>query len=128
MAEGDKLFIDRGGEDRRRHVRFPVRLTVRCGEGAPRDYEDFILNISRGGVFIQSGRPFETGTRLVMHFYIPPEEKLLAEFRGEVVGVSPGGPGRPLGMHVRFLEVSEKDLKRLEDFLEERRHLVDRKM
>lgn len=128
----DKLFVDKGGEidefagKERKHVRFPVCLAVKYGEDVPEACADFILNISKGGVFIKTDRPLKNGSKITMHFYIPPEEKLLGEFEGEVVGLSPGIPPLPGGMHVKFVNCSEEDMKRLEDFLEEKKHLVDK--
>lgn len=131
----DKVFVDRGGDveeyggqERRKHVRFPVCLAVKYGEDVAMTCADFILSISKGGVFIRTQRPLEKGARITMHFYIPPEEKLLGEFEGEVVGVNAGDPRYPQGMNVKFINCTEAGLKALEDFLEEKKHLVDREM
>lgn len=133
----DKLIVDRhgdadeiGGEDgdeeRRRHVRFPLCLAVKYGIDVPESCADFILNLSRGGVFIKTSSPVPRGERLTMHFYIPPHEKLLGEFTGEVVAVNSSDPAYPLGMHVKFVDCDPEEMKKLEEYLEEKRHLVDK--
>lgn len=129
----DKIFVDKNGSvdeyegsNRRRHVRFPLSLAVKYGEEEPLLFAEFTLNISKGGVFIKTTSPLPRGAKIKMHFYIPPEEKLLGEFDGKVVAVNLDNPMYPKGMHVQFTHVSEKDLNRLEDYLEENRHLVDR--
>lgn len=124
----DKCFVDNHGEmveyegsdsEARSHVRFPVQLAVRYGEDVPYVYQDFILNISKGGVFIMTGQPLQEGTIIIMHFFIPPHEKLLGEFNGEVVAVD------QKGMHVEFFDVSDESMKRLEGYLEGNRSLLD---
>jgi len=127
----DKLFLDSHGEiiewdgkERRERVRFPVCLSVECKGCHNESCVDFILNISKSGVFVLTERPFEKGTRVRLRFYIPPEEKALSEFDGVVVGEH-ADPRYPRGMHIRITGCSPGDLKKLEDFLEGRRHLLD---
>jgi hypothetical protein len=129
---GEKTVIGHNGEademnsksERRKHVRFPVSLAVQHGQEWPQLYQDFVLNASKGGVFIQCDKPFPPETILVLHFYVPPEERLLAEFNGEVVEVS-SGEERPVGMHVKFFHYSDEDMNRFLAYLEERQDLLD---
>jgi len=129
---GEKTVIGHDGEtdeinsknERRKHIRFPVSLAVRHGQEWPQLCQDFVLNASQGGVFIQCDTPFPLETILVLHFYVPPEERLLAEFNGEVVEVS-NGEQRPKGMHVKFFHYSDEDMNRFLAYLEERRDLLD---
>lgn len=128
----DKFIIDKRGEadeymgrEKRIHVRFPVCLAVKYGEEIPDICADFILNISRGGVFICTETPLKIGSRIVMHFYIPPDKKLLVQFEGEIVAVNTDSSRYPRGIHVKFVRYSQEDLKRLEDYLEERQPLID---
>ena len=110
---------------KRWHVRFPVELAVRYGEEAPVLYHSFVLNTSRQGVFVTTDSPLPEGTILTMHFFIPPDSKLLAELKGEVV--KSNAPNRDLsGMHIEFFQSAEKDIQRLNDYLEEKQHLLDR--
>ena len=83
----------------------------------------FVLNASRGGLFIISERPFPRGSILHIHFFIPPEEKLLGAFVGEVAGVNLSSR-QPHGMHIRLLGYSA-DMKQLIAYLEERLPLLD---
>lgn len=127
----DKIFLDKGGDveevegrERRAHVRFPVCLEVKVNGREKDECVDFILNTGRGGVFIMTERPLETGSEIYLKFYIPPVE-VLSEFEGLVVGANTDDPKYPKGMHVKFINCSKDDLKRLEEFLEGKRHLVD---
>jgi hypothetical protein len=129
----DKVFIDRGGTaegysgtERRKHVRFPVCLAIKYGEDVSEDCLDFILNTSKGGVFVRSDCPLPKGTKVIIHFYIPPEDKLLGKFKGKVVGVNLDDRIYPKGMYIKFIDYTKEDMRTLEDYLEEKRHLVDK--
>ncbi|WP_018293964.1 PilZ domain-containing protein [Mariprofundus ferrooxydans] len=128
----EKIVISHGGDtdelysgtDRRKHVRFPVNLAVQHGSQIPLQYQDFILNAGEGGVFIQCDTPLPTGTPLILHFYIPPEEMLLAEFKGEVINISRCAKYGN-GMHVKFTHYHKEDMEHFLSYLEEKRHLLD---
>lgn len=128
----DKLYFDSHGKvieweghEQRKEGRFPVCLSVVYHGHATESCADFILNISKSGVFVLTREPLPIGTELTLRFYIPPEEKLLSEFEGIVAGVNTDNPKVPKGMHVKFIGCSPEDLKRLEDFLDGKRHLLD---
>ena len=128
----DKLFLDsngkiieREGKENRREVRFPVCLSVVHHGHSTEACSDFILNISKHGVFILTKSPLPVGTALTLKFYIPPEQRALSEFEGIVAGVNIADPRFPKGMHVKFMAAGPDDLKRLEDFLEEKKHILD---
>jgi len=108
-----------------KHVRFPVELAVRYGENAPAFFNSFDLSISKHGVFIITDKPFPEGTILVMHFFIPPDSKLLAELKGEVIKEN-ASEHYPQGMNIRFFQDSETDLQTLNSYLEEKQHLLDK--
>ncbi|MCX5810546.1 MAG: PilZ domain-containing protein [Proteobacteria bacterium] len=134
MMKG-KYFLNLNGSaeeispsgEHRRSVRFPVRLSVQYGEKTPVEYTSFILNMSERGVFIQTERPLQTGTKIVMSFYIPPNAKILANIVGNVQWVNNGDSKLPRGMGISLEEYSIESIQQLEDFLEERKHLVDLK-
>jgi hypothetical protein len=91
-------------------------------------FQDFVLNISKGSVFIKTDKQIPKGSRVVMHFYIPPEVQLLGEFEGKVVEADLNDLNYFKGFYVKFIDHSDDELKRLEEFLEEKRHLVDKKV
>lgn len=128
----DKIYIDRGGEldeynghEKRRHVRFPVYLAVRHSSCVD-IYSSFVLNTSTGGLFIETSHPFQKGEEVILHLYIPPEDKLLGVFKGEIVAVNQGNSAYPRGVHVKFTTNERDEMQKLEDYLEERRHLIDK--
>ena len=125
-VNGSAEEISPSGEHRR-SVRFPVRLTVTYGEKTPVEYTSFILNMSKRGVFIQTEKPLRTGTKIAMSFYIPPNAKILANMVGNVQWVNTGDSELPGGMGINLEGYSMESIQQLEDFLEERKHLVDLK-
>lgn len=120
-------MVDSTGENkkRRKHVRFPINLSVRYYENAAEPCDDFILNISMGGVYIKSESPLKEGAKISMDFEIPPKIRYLGKFEGEVVAINSDDPRYPKGMFVKFINAGAEQLKRLEDFLESHRHLID---
>ena len=73
---------------------------------------EYVVNLSRGGVFIRSDDPLPVGTRVNLKFTVIFEDLELIEGVGEVVRVvAPGGNETP-GMGVVFVELSQvsKDL------------------
>ena len=132
----DKFFVGRGGEvdeysadkERCKHVRFPVFVAIKYGERMCFAFQDFVLNISKGSVFIKTDKQIPEGSGIMLHFYIPPEVKLIGEFAGKVVEANPNDLNYFGGFYVKFIDHSDDELKRLGEYLEEKRHLVDKKV
>jgi Tfp pilus assembly protein PilZ len=130
----DKLLLGRycevvevwSGNDYRKHIRFPVCLFVEYGDRVQDDGADYVLNISKGGVFIRTDSLIPIGSSLNIMLYIPPNGQQLGEFNGKVVKVSEGGsPSCPRGIHVEFTNYTAEAKESLSDFLEEKHHLLD---
>ncbi len=128
----DRFFIDRGGrveeyagKRNRRTVGFPVCLYLKYGKDETLICYDFILNISKSGIFIRTGADLDHGARVFMRFYIPPGERLLGEFSGTVIGANRDSRFYPRGISVRFAGNEPGELQKFNDFLEGRRHLFD---
>ena len=64
------------------------------------------------------------GSRVTLHFYIPPKAKLLAEFKGRVIRL-PRNALKTNGSYIKIHDFFHTKLHKLEQFLEEKRHLVD---
>jgi len=129
----DKYFIDKKGraeevyqdEGIARPVNFPLCLAIKYGDEVPMACSDFLLNTSKGKVFVETDAPLPEGSSVELHFYIPPKIKLLSEFRGVVI---PGhsGPHNVKGSLIKIRDITHSRLRKLEEYLEEKRRLVDR--
>lgn len=60
-----------------------------------------------------------------MHFFIPPDEKLLGEFQGEVIDVNESSR-YPHGMHIKIFGYSDEDMDRLTAYMEESLPILDK--
>ena len=128
----DKVVISSGGYLRIRkdsgemdYVPFPVCLAIRHSDGIFTECPDFILSLGKSWVFIRTENPVLEGTSILLHFYIPPEDKLLAEVYGTVVPLEDGQLLFGEGMLVRFAPLSHGQVQELMMYLEGRKHLVD---
>jgi hypothetical protein len=126
------FFSDKGGHlqvykdlDSPKLVPFPVCLAIKYGEEISAECPDFILNIDKSWIFVRTESPLPAGTPLLMHFYIPPENKLLAEAKGKVLSVDADNAGHPKGMLVKIGFFSRGEMKNLEHYLEGKKHLMD---
>ncbi len=61
-----------------------------------------------------------------MHFYIPPEDKLLAEVKGRVLTVNRESAIYPKGMLIKFRFFSSQEVALLEKYLEGNTPLLDK--
>ncbi len=127
----DKYIIDKDGNaeehiegcSSNRPVHFPLCLAVKYEDSVPMECSDFLLNTTKGKLFIPTDEPFPAGSKLKLHFYIPPKTKLLAEFSGKVVDER--NVNTMKGNLVTISDMFHIKLYRLEQYLEEERHLLD---
>ena len=78
-------------EEKRRNPRVSCFVAVEyVAQG--RAYTDFIRNISRNGMFIETHWPFMSGEKLSLTFN-PPEIKRSIKISGEIVRINPKGIG-----------------------------------
>jgi len=110
-AAGDRY------DSRPQRVVVPVLVTF---DSESYTVRDFTLNLSEGGIFLQTERLCSPGTRGALKFRATQFESPFT-LRGEVVRVvrpGEGADGQQCGLGIRFLEVSEGDLKRLRRLVE----------
>lgn len=129
----DKYFIDKKsraeehipGEKEHKQVHFPLCLAIQYGNEIL-DCPDFLLNSSKGKLFVETETPFEAKTKVKLHFYIPPQTKLLAEFNGKVIDQRK--VNNVNGTLIKISDIFHRKLHKLEDYLEEKNHLIDKKI
>jgi Tfp pilus assembly protein PilZ len=128
----DKYWIDKDGKvewcvdpcKKKRNVRFPLCLAIKYHDDVPFICADFLLDASKGKIFVKTDSPLPVGSEVILHFYIPPDKKLLGKFRGKVI--EPQKPNSDVkGNYIKIRDFIHLKLDRLEQYLEEKRHLVD---
>ena len=70
--------------------------------------------------------PFLAWTKVKLHFYIPPQTKLLAELNGKVIDQRK--VNNVNGTIIKISDIFHRKLHKLEDYLEEKNHLIDKKI
>jgi type IV pilus assembly protein PilZ len=104
--------------ERRKHRRVPfvTKVTYVLAECVQYYYSQ---DLSLGGMFLETRKPFAVGTRLELDFSLPDTEARL-RVKGEVVRiVTPDPLHRDLvpGMGIIFAALTPESQSRLEDFL-----------
>ncbi len=112
------------GSGKSRPVRFPVCLAVKHKENIAEVCSDFVLNPTKKKLFIKTRAPLPKGSRVLLNFYIPPESKLLGKFQGKVVETYKDESSSQ-SMQIEFAQSSREQMLLFQDFLNEKRHLVD---
>lgn len=107
----------------RSKARVPACLLVRYGVENQLELHDYSINLSHGGLFIETEKILPVETPLTLEFIIPGStEPLLC--KGRVAWVNQaGGTGpkfeMPSGIGVEFFDLTQDDVARLKDFLHE---------
>ncbi len=114
------------GEKGNKDIHFPLCMAVKYKDTIPMECSDFLLNTTKGKLFIPADSPFPVGSKLTLHFYIPPNTKFLAEMTGRVTGE--GSLNNVKGNLVKISDFWHTKLTKLENYLEEKQHLVDEKV
>lgn len=119
LVAGESQHSIRGS--RRVPIHTPVRVLV-----GGREKDGFVYSLSEGGCFIESSRASMDGARLRMIFSLAERE---LEIDGIVAFANvPGNlqrPNLPLGMGVRFEELSKSNRSTLARFIKERMNSLE---
>ncbi|MFZ5445452.1 MAG: PilZ domain-containing protein [Myxococcota bacterium] len=79
---------------------------------------EYVMNLSRSGVFIKSDDPLPVGTQVNLRFTVIFDDLETIEGVGEVVRrVEPGTPGQVPGMGVVFVELTQVSRELIERIL-----------
>ena len=96
--------------------RAPVRIQVECRAGGP-SFSAESLNISRGGVFLQTDYLLPAGRTLQLVFSLPDGPRVSAH--GRVAWTRPpGDPQGPAGLGIQFERIAPEILRVIEGILE----------
>ncbi|MBW2229409.1 MAG: TIGR02266 family protein [Deltaproteobacteria bacterium] len=107
------------GADRRRSAR--ADLIVRVDYSTVDEiFSEFTRDINEGGLFIETEKPSQPGTEVMMQFHLPATDERI-ETVGVVVRVSTGDASMPSGMGIEFEELSHDDRKRINQIIRDLR-------
>lgn len=97
----------------RRPHRTQVVFEDEFGEGL---FYVYSMDVSMGGLFLESDIPLKIGTMLLLSFALPGHRRPV-RVTGKVVRRIEGAHGRGGGLGISFLGLSELTMKRLQEFL-----------
>ncbi len=106
--------------NKRTHPRASVRVEVYYNYGS--DFvSDYMLNVSRGGLFVETFSPQEIGTEIDLKFSLPTFSRIF-NIKGKVVWKRPAGQGSgPPGMGIQFVEMDDEDARLIDGFVQSRK-------
>jgi uncharacterized protein (TIGR02266 family) len=115
------------GRERRRHPRKGVWLEIYYGQTGD-FFNDYAVNLSRGGLFMQTAKPLAVGTELKLRFSVP-DKKEAIETSGRVVRVVERNDpaGGPPGIGIEFSVLTERDLELINSLWEQDREEAGKK-
>lgn len=108
--------------EERREPRVTAHLRVLCGTDPQRLLSNYALNISSGGLFLETAEPLLVGTPLELEFILP-DQPAPIRCKGRVAWVNeatyPSKPSLPSGMGVQFLDLGLDDLHAIREFIKQ---------
>ncbi|MFV2081995.1 MAG: TIGR02266 family protein [bacterium] len=108
---------DSGGlVSRREYPRVPVQVEVKYTDGT--DFvNDYMLNVSRGGIYVTCENPLKVGSEVDLVFSLPAFNHVF-RVKGMVVWNRPVGKfEHDPGMGIQFLDMEDEDLAILDSFV-----------
>lgn len=120
-----QLLVEAG----RRHLkvsqrnapRVPLKLSVHYGVGdEERQLHEYSINVSTGGLFIETGDPPPVSTPLRLEFFLPDQEQPI-RCRAQVAWINTEDGQQhlrqPKGMGVQFVDVGLEDMRLIRSFI-----------
>jgi uncharacterized protein (TIGR02266 family) len=113
--------------EQRAHPRVPLCVAVTYGS-AEEFFKEYTNNISAGGMFVETSRKVDYGTKILFRFRLP-------EIRGAIKGLGTvvrqqnkkNQVPLPKGFGIRFLTFHEESKEKLLQFLEKQAATPDKK-
>jgi uncharacterized protein (TIGR02266 family) len=116
------LSTDQIPPENRSNPRFLARIAIFHGPYQKEILTDYTVNMSAGGVFIESRMIMPEDTQVTVKFKLPDSDTIIVS-KATVAWVndpvSPKKPSLPPGMGLQFLDLSLEDLHAIRFFLEQ---------
>jgi uncharacterized protein (TIGR02266 family) len=104
----------------RRDIRYKARLQVRYGVNGEKLLADYSINLSTGGLFLETTNPLPEGTKLTAEFALP-VNNIQISCNARVAWVNhPKFIARPqldVGMGLQFLDLTSTDMDHIRDYI-----------
>lgn len=106
--------------------RYMARLRIRFGRDDDNLLSDYAINLSTGGVFLETSRLLTADTPLIAEFVLP-TRSVTIRCKARVAWVNHPelikNPHLPVGMGLQFLDVSMADMDAIRDYIKEEKLL-----
>ena len=93
--------------ERRQFFRLTTHILIRVAAGEASQMATAI-DLSQGGLFIETRQPLQTGARVQLQLAPPDERRDPVELAGTVAWVGRHGRGGPSGMGIEFVDLSDE--------------------
>ena len=109
----------KAGRERRRASRVPVEIQIQY-ETADGFFQDYMRNLSLGGIFIETPKPLPMNTKLKVQFSLPDMTAPIVADGVVVHTLRLGQPKNPSvsGMGIKFSELEPSSKEMLESYLQ----------
>ena len=109
----------KAGRERRRARRVPVEIQIQY-ETADGFFQDYMRNLSLGGIFIETPKPLPMHTKLKVQFSLPDMSAPIVADGVVVHTLRLGQPKKPSvsGMGIKFSELEPSSKEMLESYLQ----------
>jgi len=102
--------------------RYIARMRVRFGKDASQLFPEYTLNLSTGGVFLETMNLMEEGTPLAVEFVLP-HRNIPISCKACVAWVNHPdfikNPNLPAGMGIQFLDLSTESIEAIRSYIHE---------
>jgi uncharacterized protein (TIGR02266 family) len=106
----------------RAEPRYSASLRLHYGKDPDRLLSDFIINLSTGGVFLETDNPMPVDTPLIAEFVLPHNNRTIS-CRAKVAWVNHPelikNPGLPTGIGLQFVDISMADIDAIRDYIKQ---------
>jgi uncharacterized protein (TIGR02266 family) len=104
----------------RRETRFATRVEILYGPTPQRQLTGFTLNLSMGGIYVETGQLLEVNENITLVFSLPGQERII-RCRARVAWINvadqPKKPALPSGFGVQFNDIPLGDLHAIREYL-----------
>ena len=111
-----------GLNERRSSVRIKTDVRIYYSAFQSKLLSDYSVDLSTGGLFLITNYPFDVVDNLTLKFTIPGPEEKTVSCKAKVAWVNNETnrrkPEYPLGVGLKFVDLSQEDLLSIEGFLE----------